>query len=86
MLHNLFLFFVLSIGVLIGWGCGCIYKITDNKVELPKHVPSIDEILCVLNMINATYRCSPHEKECIDEAIHIFEEMSLENDEGLKNE
>ena len=76
------LIFALLVGILIGWYSGVFSeRMGNNKNESPGYSPSIDEILSVLNVINMSYRCSPHEKECLEKAICILEEKASEENE-----
>ena len=75
-------FFGLFLGGLIGWGASKASSKLDDKAELPKYIPSKEEILCVLRTIRATYRCSPHENECMEEAIRLIESMPEEDEDG----
>lgn len=74
-------FFGFFLGGLVGCVASRISAKMDDNTELPKYVPSIEEILCVLRTIRATYRCSPHEDECMEEAIRLIESMSEENED-----
>ncbi len=79
-------FFGLFLGGLIGWGASkASSKLDDGSeqnIDFTKYVPSKEEVLCVLRTIQAMYRCSPHEDDCMEEAIRLIESMPEEDEDG----
>ena len=73
------LFFTLCLGGIIGWICAKASSKIDDT-ELPKIVPTKEEVLRVMEVITATYRCTSYEKECMEEAHRLIESM-MEEDE-----
>ena len=66
---------VIAIGVVIS-------KNEDNEErEFHKRIPPKEEVLCVLRTVRAMYRCSPHEDDCMEEAIRLIESMEDVDDE-----
>lgn len=76
------LFVCIVIGIIIGLFSAGIFNKNNNNQELHKYIPSIEEILCVLHVIRATYRCTSYEADCMEEAIRLIESMSGENENG----
>ena len=82
-MYYFLLFVCIVISIIIGLlSVGMFDKDNNNNQELHKYIPSIEEILCVLHVIRATYRCTPHEADCMEEAIRLIESMSEEDEDG----
>ena len=75
--------FTLFLCVVIGIAIGVTIPKNENNEEheFHKRVPSKEEVLCVLRTVRAMYRCSPHEDDCMEEAIRLIESMEDVDDE-----
>ena len=76
-------FFSLILCVIAGIIMGIIIsKNKDNEeYEFHKRVPSKEEILYVLHTVRTMYRCSPHEDDCMKEAIRLIKLMEEDADD-----
>ena len=75
--------FSLLLCIAIGIVMWVVVSKNDNKEEheFHKRIPSKEEVLCVLRTVRAMYRCSPHEDECMEEAIKLIESMEDVDDD-----
>ena len=55
-------------------------KIRDTEEKAEKKPPTDEEIRVVLENVMFSYHCSPHEKDCIEEAINILDERIGDNE------
>ena len=77
-MYTFFIYMLLIfIGGIVGWVLAC----STYEIEKPfvKRRPSSEEVLMVLKTIRSDFRCTPYEKECIDEACELYE--SIVNEE-----
>ena len=79
-MQGVFWGYLFFFGMCVGGIIGCIlYEISvktgNTEKKIPQYRPSKEEIKIVLQVIMMSLRYSPHEKECVAEALRLIELM-----------